>query len=173
MLPHIAKEMRWHGKRKVKKGLIRHPADSEVWQDFDKKFPDFTQDVRNVRLGLATDGYDPWPIVVMPYNLPPSLCMKKDFNILTMLVSGTKSPGKCLNMFMQPLIDELNMLWDTGVLTFDRHASSSFNMRAAVMWTISDFAGLGMLGGLKSKGYKASPLCLDDVDAHHLASRMS
>ncbi|KAL9670555.1 hypothetical protein QQ045_008108 [Rhodiola kirilowii] len=39
--------------------------------------------------------------------------------------------------------------------------------------TISDFPGLGMLGGLKSKGYKACPLCLDDVDAHHLAGRIS
>ncbi|CAM8936848.1 unnamed protein product [Rhodiola kirilowii] len=46
-------------------------------------------------------------------------------------------------------------------------------MRAAVMWTISDFPGLGMLGGLKSKGYKACPICLDDVSAHHLAGRMS
>ncbi|CAM9003686.1 unnamed protein product [Rhodiola kirilowii] len=77
--------------------------------------------------------------------------MKKEFNILAMLIFGPKSSGKCLNVFMQPLIDELNMLWDTGVLTFDRHDSSSFIMRAAVMWTISDFPGLGMLGGLKSK----------------------
>ncbi|CAM8889996.1 unnamed protein product [Rhodiola kirilowii] len=30
--------MRWHGERKVKKGLIRHPADSEAWQDFEKNF---------------------------------------------------------------------------------------------------------------------------------------
>ncbi|CAM8883023.1 unnamed protein product [Rhodiola kirilowii] len=37
MSPHIAKEMRWHGKRKVEECLIRHPADSEAWQDFDKK----------------------------------------------------------------------------------------------------------------------------------------
>ncbi|CAM8932792.1 unnamed protein product [Rhodiola kirilowii] len=182
MSPHIAKEMRWHGKRKVKNGLLRHPADSEAWQDFDKKFPDFAQDVRNVRLGLATDGFNPfgaaalshstWPIVVMPYNLPPSMCMKKEFNILAMLISGPKSPGKCLNVFMQPLIDELNMLWDTGVLTFDRHDNSSFIMRAAVLWTISDFPGLGMLGGLKSKGYKACPICLDEVDSQHLAGRM-
>ncbi|KAL9667959.1 hypothetical protein QQ045_002329 [Rhodiola kirilowii] len=180
MSPHIAKEMRWHRERKKKKGLIRHPADSKAWKDFDKKFPDFAQDVQNVRLGLATYGFNPfgaaalshstWPIVVMPYNSPPSLCMKKEFNILAMLISGPKSPGKCLNVFMQPLIDELNMLWDTGVVTFD---SSTFNMRATVMWTISDFPDLGMLGGLKCKGYKACPLCLDEVDAQHLAGRMS
>ncbi|CAM8909852.1 unnamed protein product [Rhodiola kirilowii] len=183
MSPHIAKEMRWHGERKVEVGLMRHPADSEAWQDFDKNFPDFAKEIRNVRLGLATDGFNPfgaaalshstWPIVVMPYNLPPSLCMKKEFNILAMLISGPKSPGKCLNVFMQPLIDELNILWDTGVLTYDRHDGSSFHMKAAVLWTISDFPGLGMLGGLKCKGYKACPMCLDAIDAHHLAGRMS
>ncbi|CAM8887197.1 unnamed protein product [Rhodiola kirilowii] len=32
--------MRWHGARKVKKGLIRHPADSEAWKEFDINFPD-------------------------------------------------------------------------------------------------------------------------------------
>ncbi|CAM8987392.1 unnamed protein product [Rhodiola kirilowii] len=183
MSPHIAKGMRWHGERKVKKGLIRHPADREAWKEFDINFPDFAQDVRNVRLGLATDGFNPfgaaalsnstWPIVLIPYNLPPSLCMKKEFNILAMLISGPKSPGKCLNVFMQPLIDELNMLWNTGAVTFDRLIRSSFNIKAAVMWTISDFPGLGMLGGLKSKGYKAFPLCLDEIDSQHLAGRMS
>ncbi|CAM8975732.1 unnamed protein product [Rhodiola kirilowii] len=183
MSAHIAKEMRWHKERKVKNGLIRHPADSEAWKEFDQKYPDFAQDSRNVRLGLATDGFNPfgaaslshstWPIVVMPYNLPPSMCMKKEFNILAILISGPKSPGKCLNVFMQPLIDELNILWETGVCTFDRHERSTFNMKAAVIWTISDFPGLGMLGGLKSKGYKACPMCLDDVDSIHLAGRMS
>ncbi|KAL9665085.1 hypothetical protein QQ045_020494 [Rhodiola kirilowii] len=46
-------------------------------------------------------------------------------------------------------------------------------MKAAVMWTISDFPSLGMLGGLKTKGYKACPLCLDKIDANHLCGRMS
>ncbi|CAM8914228.1 unnamed protein product [Rhodiola kirilowii] len=45
--------------------------------------------------------------------------MKKEFNILALLISGLKSPGKCLNVFMQPLTDELNIFWGTGVLTFD------------------------------------------------------
>ncbi|CAM8940220.1 unnamed protein product [Rhodiola kirilowii] len=175
--------MRWHRKRKVKNGHIRHPADGEAWEEFDKKYPDFARDARNVRLGLATNGFNPfgvaglsqstWPIVVMPYNLPPSMCMKKEFNILALLISGPKSPSKCLNVFMQPFIDELNILWDTGVLTFDQHGRLTFNMKAAVIWIISDFPGLGMLGGLKCKGNKACLLCLDDIDAKYLAGRMS
>ncbi|CAM8940430.1 unnamed protein product [Rhodiola kirilowii] len=178
----IAKEMRWHGERRVVDGHIRHPADGEAWQDFNKEILEFASEIRNVRLGLATDGFNPfgalgvshstWPVMVMPYNLPPSMCMKKEFNLLTLLISVPKSPRKCLNVFIRPLIDELKMLWDTGVVTYDRYDGSSFLMKAAVMSTISDFPGLGMLGGMKTKGYKACPICLDGVDAEHLFGRM-
>ncbi|KAL9688547.1 hypothetical protein QQ045_032970 [Rhodiola kirilowii] len=173
---------RIHGISKLSRRL-RHPVDGEVWQNFDREFPEFSKDIRNVQLGLVTDGFNPfgvsglshstWPIIVMTYNFSPSMCMKKDFNILSMLISGPKSPGKCLNVFMRPLMNELKILWDTGVPTYDRHDGSSFIMKAIVLWTISDFPGLGMLGGLKIKGYKACPLRLDDVDAKHLAGRMS
>ncbi|CAM8892935.1 unnamed protein product [Rhodiola kirilowii] len=181
LMCHESRYLYGEGDRKIPRKVT--PCDSEAWKEFDRKFLDFAQDARNVRLGLATDGFNPfgaaalshstWPIVLMPYNLPPSLCMKKEFNILAMLISGLKSLEKCLNVFMQPLIEELNMLWDTRALTFDRHSRSSFNMKVAVMWTITDFPGLGMLGGLKCKGYKACPLCLDEIDSQHLAGRMS
>ena len=182
MFSHVAKQMRWHGERMVDSDWLKHPADGEAWHDFDRKFPQFANDVRNVRLGLATDGFNPfgtmetlhstWPVVVMPYNLPPSLCMKKEFNMLTLLIPGPKSPGKCLSVFMEPLIDELTKLWETGVCIVDRHAKSTFMMRAAVLWTISDFPGLGMLAGSSTCGYKACPVCLDDVSAKHECGRM-
>ncbi|CAM8910821.1 unnamed protein product [Rhodiola kirilowii] len=174
--------MRWHGERRVVDGQIRHPVDGEAWQEFNKEFPEFSSEIQNVRLGLATDGFNPfgalgvshntWPVMVMPYNLPPSMCMKKEFKLLILLISGPKSLGKCLNVFMRPLIDELKMLWDMGVVTYDRYDGSSFLMKAAVMSTISDFPVLGMLGGMKTKGYKACPICLDGVDAEHLSGRM-
>ncbi|CAM8953593.1 unnamed protein product [Rhodiola kirilowii] len=171
--------MRWHTNRnETDPEYIRHPAEGESWKNFDKEFPEFASEIKNVRLGLATDGFNPfrasglshstWPIVLIPYNLPPHICMKKEFNILSLLISGPKSPGKCLNVFMRPLIDELKVLWDEGCCTFDRHVGSPFIMKAAVMWTISDFPCLGMLGGLKTKGYKACPLCLDEIDATHI-----
>ncbi|CAM8902972.1 unnamed protein product [Rhodiola kirilowii] len=145
MSNHISKDMRWHAENQKKEGDsdLRHPADGEAWQNFNNDFPAFVNEIRNVRLGLSTDGFNPfgvsglshstWPIIVMPYNLPPLMCMKKEFNILAMLISSPKSPGKCLNVFMRPLIDELKMLWNTGVVTFDRYSGSSFVMKAAVM----------------------------------------
>ncbi|KAL9671825.1 hypothetical protein QQ045_009398 [Rhodiola kirilowii] len=173
--PHIAKKMRWHNERDIGKGdYLRHPADGDTWQKFNLEFSYFASELQNVRLGLSTDGFNPfgasglshntWPVVVIPYNLPPSTCIRKEFNIFTLLISGPKSLGKCLNIFMRSLIDELKMLWEFGVLTYDRHGGSSFMMKAAVMWTISDFPSLDMLGGLKNKGYKETfshPYSLD------------
>ena len=134
-------------------------------------------------LALASDGFSPystttvpyscWPVIAMPYNLPPSLCMNKEFNILVLLISGPKNSVKTLNVFMRPLIDELKMLLETGVSTWDRYGEVAFNMRAAVMGTISDFPGLGMLGGIQTKGYTACPICLDDIVAVHNNGRMS
>ncbi|KAJ9562062.1 hypothetical protein OSB04_007222 [Centaurea solstitialis] len=131
MSKYTAHHMRWHGQRETSAhdDVLRHPADGEAWKDFDRSYPQFASDIRNVRIGLSTDGFSPfgasatpyslWPIVVIPYNLPPSMCMQKEFNILTMLISGPKSPGKCLNVFMRPLIDELKVLWETGFRTWD------------------------------------------------------
>ncbi|CAM8978149.1 unnamed protein product [Rhodiola kirilowii] len=45
-------------------------------------------------------------------------------------------------------------------------------MKAVLISTINDFPGLGMLGGMKTKDYKACPICLDGVDAEHLSGRM-
>ena len=65
---------------------LSHPADGEAWKDFDRKFGWFAEDARNLRLGLATDGFNPfgnmtssysmWPVFVVPYNLPPWECME-------------------------------------------------------------------------------------------------
>ena len=46
-------------------------------------------------------------------------------------------------------------------------------MRAAVMYTISDYSGLGMLGGIQVKGYKACPICLDNLEATYSRRKMS
>ena len=179
-----AKHMRWHESqgRDGEGEVLTHPRDGEAWKHFDRSFPDFASDCRNVRLGLATDGFSPtgdmqlaysiWPVVVFPYNLPPNMCMKKEFNFLTLLIPGPNSPGKCLDVYMRPLIDELKSLWGTGLATYDRHAEGCFLMRAALMWTVSDFPAYGMLSGQQTKGYYACPVCMDDVNSIRHADKI-
>ena len=49
---------------------------------------------------------------------------------------------------MQPLVAELISLWHDGVLTYDVSRKQDFVMRAAVIWTISDFPAYSMLSGM-------------------------
>jgi len=39
---------------------MRHPRDSEAWKTFDLLHPEFVDDPQNVRLGLATNGFNPF-----------------------------------------------------------------------------------------------------------------
>ncbi|CAM8910863.1 unnamed protein product [Rhodiola kirilowii] len=53
--------MRWHAIRnETDPEYIRHPADGESWKNFDKEFPEFPSEIRNVQLGLANDGFNPF-----------------------------------------------------------------------------------------------------------------
>jgi len=43
--------------------------------------------------------------VLIPYNLPPSLCKKPYSFLLTLLILGPTSPGRNINVYLQPLIE--------------------------------------------------------------------
>ncbi|GJZ15359.1 hypothetical protein Tco_0551036 [Tanacetum coccineum] len=128
---HTAKEMTWHATGKcTKPGKMQHPVDGRAWKDFDTKYPNFAAEPRNVRLGLAADGFNPsgnlsqsysmWPVILTTYNLPPWLCMKESTFMLTLLIYGPKSPGKEIDVYLRPLIDDLRYLWaKPGVETID------------------------------------------------------
>ncbi|GJW79965.1 zinc finger, PHD-type containing protein [Tanacetum coccineum] len=85
---------------------MQHLVDSRAWKNFDTKYPDFVKEQKNVRLGLAADGFNPfgnlsqsyimWPMILTTYNLPPWLCMKESSFMLTLLIPGPKSPSKTL-----------------------------------------------------------------------------
>ncbi|XP_050115699.1 uncharacterized protein LOC126593651 [Malus sylvestris] len=171
MSMHTATDMRWHKEGRVNDDVMRHPADGEAWKEFDRMYPDFAADPRNVRLGLATDGFNPfgvlnqkhstWPVVVFPYNLPPWKCMKKEYMMLTLLIN--EDPGKSIDVYLRPLVDELKDLWENGVRTYDKYTGQMFTMRAAVMWTINDFPAYAMVSGWMTKGYLACPICKENV----------
>ncbi|KAL5543065.1 hypothetical protein UlMin_010775 [Ulmus minor] len=147
---HTSKAMRWHKEfRDPDDERLRHPADGLAWKHFDETFPDFAKDCRNVRLGLASDGFNPfgnmstayscWPVILIPYNLHPWKIMKQPNYFMSLLIPGPKSSGKDFDIFMRPLIDELKQLWNVGVQAYDSHTRQLFNLRAAVLWTINDF----------------------------------
>ncbi|XP_048622406.1 uncharacterized protein LOC125591721 [Brassica napus] len=172
-----AASMRWHAEHEFT-GEISHPSDAEAWKHFRNVYSDFAAEARNVYLGLCTDGFNPfgksgrkyslWPVIVTPYNLPPALCKKQEFLFLTILVPGPNHPRRSLDVFLQPLIEELKMLWFEGVLTYDVSLKNNFKMQAVLMWTINDFPAYGMLSGWTAHGRLSCPYCQDNTDAFQL-----
>ncbi|XP_049389030.1 uncharacterized protein LOC125853389 [Solanum stenotomum] len=158
MCSKIAKHMKWHAEDDNKDGTLRHPRDSEAWKKF----------------GLASDGFNPfgtmstshsiWPVILVPYNLPPWLCMKQPNFILSMIIPGPRAPRNNIDVYLQPFIKELKELWSDGVDTFDSSKNEMFRMRAALMWTVSDFPGLDSLSGWNTHTGLACPSCNFDAE---------
>ncbi|XP_073151945.1 uncharacterized protein [Henckelia pumila] len=140
-----ASHMRWHHDHHFDGDTMTHPSDSLAWCHFDETHPGFADEIRNVRLGISTDGFQPfgqtgqqystWPIIVTPYNLPPWMCMKDEVMFLFVIAPGPSNPKDKLDVFLQPLIAELRKLWYDGAATYDIHSQSNFTLRAALMWT--------------------------------------
>jgi len=90
---------------------------------------EYSLEPRNVRLGLAIDGFNPfgnmninhntWPIILMIYNLHPGLCMQRSYMMISLLIEGPTSLKHNIDVYLQPLIEELNILWGPGLSTWD------------------------------------------------------
>ncbi|XP_009601698.1 uncharacterized protein [Nicotiana tomentosiformis] len=59
--------MTWHHDKRVDDGIMRHPADSIAWKIFDELHQSFAAEPRNVRLELASDGFQPFRNSKIPY----------------------------------------------------------------------------------------------------------
>ncbi|KAH0696315.1 hypothetical protein KY289_013797 [Solanum tuberosum] len=183
MSKKISTDMRWHKEAYLDEtNVLRHPVDSEAWKEFDKNHTWFAQEPRNIRLGLATDGFNPFgnmstnysmtPVIIFPYNLPPWKCFTDPFMMMSLLIPGPQAPGKDIDVYLRPLVDELKELWSDGVETFDSSTGECFKMHAAVLWTINDFPAYANLSGCSTKGYMACPTCNKDALSQKVRSKI-
>ncbi|XP_062085975.1 uncharacterized protein LOC133792082 [Humulus lupulus] len=159
---HTSKDMQWHKEvRKNEARILRHPADGDAWKHFDNVHPDFAADSRSVRTGLASDGFNPfsnmtstyslWPVILIPYNMPPWASPNGINYLMSLLIPGPKSPGKYYDVFLKPLIEELK--------------------EAAVLWTISDFPAYAYLSGWSTAGKLACLVCLEDTRSRRITDK--
>ncbi|XP_071699112.1 uncharacterized protein [Rutidosis leptorrhynchoides] len=168
-----AKLLRWHAEDRKNDGKMRHVADSLQWKNFDKDFEEFGDEIRNIRFGLSSNGINPfgdlssrhstWPVLLCIYNLPPWLCMKRKYIMMSLLIQGPKQPGNDIDVYLQPLVDEMIELWSTGIHVYDAYKKEYFQLRAMLFCTINDFPAYGNLSGYSTKGKKACPICEENT----------
>ncbi|GET66785.1 transposase domain-containing protein [Rhizophagus irregularis DAOM 181602=DAOM 197198] len=101
----------------------------------------FFKDERDIALSGTCDGYqifeqrtdDCWVILLINNNLHPSIRVKKENLLVTMIIPGPRSP-KNFNSFLCPLIKELQEL--EGVQCIDGRTNEPFILRAHLLtWT--------------------------------------
>ncbi|CAA7023874.1 unnamed protein product [Microthlaspi erraticum] len=173
MFRRMDEDMHWHFSNAAGDGTMRHPVDSLSWSQINSRWPEFASEQRNLRLGLSTDGmnlfsiqntkYSTWPVLLVNYNMSPTLCMKAENIMLTMLIPGPTAPSNDIDVYLQPLIEDLQDLWSEGSEVYDAFSKETFSLRAILMWTISDYPGLGTLAGCKVKGKQACNVCGKDT----------
>ena len=92
-----AENMRWHQSKRVpQEGVLSHSADTKAWKDFDRTWPRFAADPRNLRLSIASDGFNPygamsqsysmWPVYAVLYNHAPKECIDPSYYMLCLII---------------------------------------------------------------------------------------
>jgi len=173
-----AKSLTWHANGRRCDGLLRHVVDSPQWKKIDSLYSEFGSHPRNLRLGLATDGMNPysnlskkhssWSVLLFIYNFSYWLCMKRKYMMLSMMILGPRQPENDIDVYLSPFIEDLRLLWDEGVEVFDAHEKANFNLRAMLFCTINDFLEYGNLSGYSVKGHHACSICEENTSYHKL-----
>nr|CAD40254.2 OSJNBb0096E05.3 [Oryza sativa Japonica Group] len=72
---------------------------------------------------------------------------------------GPRQPGNDIDVFLEPVIDDLEILWKESVETWDAYGQENFKLRVLLFCTINDYPALGNLSGQTIKGKKACSDC--------------
>ncbi|XP_074323281.1 uncharacterized protein LOC141660217 [Apium graveolens] len=133
--------MTWHALARKKDGKFRHPGDGKGWKSLDTKYPEFGAEMRNVRLGLAADRFNPYRSMNISHSTWPVVLL---------------------------LIKELKELWKVGKEIYDVRVDNTFRLHAGLLWTISDFPGYAVLLGWGTKSKLACPSCHYETSSTYL-----
>ncbi|CAM6093785.1 unnamed protein product [Calypogeia fissa] len=165
----LAEYMVWHSQNRsdmsANPAVMRMMVDSPTNRFIEDRWGEFKTDPHHVRLGLAADGiipfalagkarpYSVWPVVLTNYNIPPWMAMKKGHLILSTIIPGPKQVKK-IDVYLQPLIEELQELWK-GVDCYDGRERTGgfhweFKLKAILAWTMHDLPGMYKLHILSS-----------------------
>jgi hypothetical protein len=96
------------------------------------------------------------PIILINLNLPPDQRYKNENILTSTIIPGPRKP-KDINSFLRPLVDELEVLGQTGVTAFDGEAQETFKLKAHALIVTGDGPAAADAMGMKSPGNAYRP----------------
>jgi hypothetical protein len=77
-----------------------------------------------------------------------------------MLIFGPKQPVNDIDVFLEPLMQDMKKLWEEGVEMMDASLKKKFTLKAIIFVTITDYPGLFSLSG-QIKGKTNCVVCIN------------
>jgi len=69
-----------------------------------------------------------------------------------LLIPSLTTPRNHIDVYLEPLVNELIQLWEVGVEIYDVLNDESFILKGVLVSTITNFLGYGNLSCWKTKG---------------------
>jgi hypothetical protein len=113
--------------------------------------------------------YSTWPVIMCIYNIPPWLCHKRKYLLLTTLISGPKQADIDIDVSLEPLMEDMQKLWEHGVNVWDEYKKEHFNLKAIIFCMINDNPACLSLTG-QVKGKTRCIIYVDQMESIYLSS---
>jgi hypothetical protein len=103
-------------------------------------------------------------------NLPPWLCNKWKYIMMSGLIPGPQQPGNDIDTYFKPVVKDMRELWyNNGVQVWDEHKREYFGLKAIIIVIVSDSpAAYNLSGQSKKVGYGCLH-CFRETDSQYLS----
>lgn len=164
--PNFAQKCEQWRERDCEDGVYSDVYDGKVWKDFMTfNGKDFLNSPRSLAFALNVDWFQPYVrrsdvsvgvIYLVLLNLPREERFKWENVILVGVIPDMETMPKSINPFLEPLVDELQVLWK-GIRLHSSFSSIPLLYRGAILLAASDIPAARKLCGFK--GHSAERAC--------------
>ncbi|XP_056691937.1 uncharacterized protein [Spinacia oleracea] len=130
------------------------------------------EEAKNLTWHADPDGREKDGMLRHPADSPQWIKIDKDFPDFGVeprnLRLSLATDGHDIDVYLAPLIEDLKLLWDSGVEVYDAHRKENFNLKAMLFGTINDFPAFGNMSGYSVKGYKGCPICDENTSSFRI-----
>ena len=88
--------------------------------------------------------------------------------MLAILIEGPKQPGNDIDVYLEPLVEDLERFWIQGLQIYDAFAKESFTLRCMLFITINDYPALGNSSGQTIRGPHGCVKCIKNTASKYL-----
>jgi hypothetical protein len=127
---------------------------------------------------MSTDGmnsfmnsstHSTWSIALTILKLPPWLCSKQKYIMMSGLRPGPQQPGNDINTYFRSLVKDMKELWyNNRVQVWDEHKHEYFGLKVILFMTVSDSPVARHLSGQSKKVGYGCPHCFRETDSQYL-----